>query len=124
MQVARLTFAARRRSDRPFRISPLTIYEAKFREKLTKNFQFQFEPAENQHQPCLSDIEDVQREMRRKPFIPQRVMVECGPRIGVGRREAARLEELHSRQAASRCIRILRRGPEAYREHLASRAGR
>ncbi len=44
MQVARLTFAARRRSDRPFRISPLTIYEAKFREKLTKNFQARFGP--------------------------------------------------------------------------------
>ena len=39
MQVARLTFAARRRSDRPFRISPLTIYEANFREKLTNFFQ-------------------------------------------------------------------------------------
>lgn len=39
MQVARLTFAAQRRSDRPFRIFPLTIYEANFREKLTKNFQ-------------------------------------------------------------------------------------
>ena len=39
MQVARLTFAARRRSDQPFRIFPLTIYEAKFREKLTNNFQ-------------------------------------------------------------------------------------
>jgi len=38
MQVARLTFAARRRSDRSFRIFPLTIYEAKFREKLTNKF--------------------------------------------------------------------------------------
>jgi hypothetical protein len=42
MQVARLTFAAQCRSDRPFRISPLTIYEAKFREKLTNNFQKSF----------------------------------------------------------------------------------
>jgi hypothetical protein len=44
MQVARLTFAAQRRSDRPFRISPLTIYEAKFREKLTNNFHKDFSP--------------------------------------------------------------------------------
>jgi hypothetical protein len=63
MQVARLTFAAQRRSDRPFRISPLTIYEANFREKLTKNCQKSSGPnsdrPENQHQPCLSDTEDV-----------------------------------------------------------------
>jgi len=91
MQVARLTSAARRRSDRPFRISPLTIYEANFRqkltnnfqfqfgpaEKLTNNFQFQFGPAENQHEPCLSDIEDVQGGMRPKAFLPQCVVVEC-----------------------------------------------
>jgi hypothetical protein len=72
MQVARLTFAAQRRSDRPFRISPLTIYEANFREKLTKNFHHQFGPAEYQHRPRFSDTEDVEsgpaKFKTRKPF--------------------------------------------------------
>jgi hypothetical protein len=63
MQVARQTFAARLSFRPAISNSPLTIYEAKFREKLTNNFQKSSGPnsdrPENQHQPCLSDTEDV-----------------------------------------------------------------
>lgn len=65
MEVARLTFAARRRSGRPFRIFPLTIYEANFREKLTNNFQFQFGTTRKiTASQALSDIKDLKGEMR------------------------------------------------------------
>jgi len=58
MQVARLTLAAQCRFDRPFRISPLTIYEAKFREKLTKNFRLRIRTDRKSACLRLSDIED------------------------------------------------------------------
>ena len=78
MPVACLTCAAQCRSGRPFRIFPLTIYEANFRQKLTKNFQCNSNRPENQ--PLLRPAKThLERELLPEGVCLRVRLVVCQP---------------------------------------------